>query len=272
MEAVIENENVRIAVSTFAAEIHSFCRKDKPIEYMWQGDPHYWSGRNPILFPHVMSPSSKKLLFDGEWFTVGNHGFARRSEFQVINEKKDSLLLVLTSNDKTLQEYPYRFELYVEYILRDYGVNADYRIVNCDSKTMPFGFGLHPAFNCPLDKRKSFEDYMVIFNSSEEELNGNTFYISRNIFYKYPTYHIQHLNSCSLDFTDGENGIHMEFPRFKKFALWTCEDKEADFICLEPLMQETDVNDNHTPFENRQDIIKLDPGKEYRANIIIDLI
>ena len=47
----IENEVAVVEVKTLAAEITSFYDKEKNIEHMWQGDPQFWAGRNPILFP-----------------------------------------------------------------------------------------------------------------------------------------------------------------------------------------------------------------------------
>ena len=47
-------------------------RKDKDIEYMWNGNPKYWANRNPILFPHVSAPSSKVLNFK-DWQKVVTH-------------------------------------------------------------------------------------------------------------------------------------------------------------------------------------------------------
>ena len=56
----IENEVAVVEVKTLAAEITSFYDKEKNIEHMWQGDPQFWAGRNPILFPlsliHIFFP------------------------------------------------------------------------------------------------------------------------------------------------------------------------------------------------------------------------
>ena len=62
----LENEIAIIQIDTHACEIASFKRKDKDIEYMWNGDPKYWANRNPILFPHVSAPSNKVLNFKGK--------------------------------------------------------------------------------------------------------------------------------------------------------------------------------------------------------------
>ena len=60
----IENEVAVVEVKTLAAEITSFYDKEKNIEHMWQGDPQFWAGRNPILFPMVGSTWTKDYQID----------------------------------------------------------------------------------------------------------------------------------------------------------------------------------------------------------------
>ena len=75
-EFTITNDAVTLSVSTKASEIHAF-HKNGGREWMWQGDPQFWSGRNPTLFPLVGSTYDKKLHIDGKTYAIGNHGFAR---------------------------------------------------------------------------------------------------------------------------------------------------------------------------------------------------
>ena len=50
-------------------------------EYIWNGDPAWWTGRNPLLFPIVGSLKEGTVRFDGRPYAMGRHGFARKSEF-----------------------------------------------------------------------------------------------------------------------------------------------------------------------------------------------
>ena len=94
----LENNTALLSVDTYACEIHSFRRKDKDIEYMWNGDPAFWSGRNPVLFPHVSSPKNKILNFKGKDHPVNNHGFCRRSEFEFVKQSDKSKFGVSNRN------------------------------------------------------------------------------------------------------------------------------------------------------------------------------
>ena len=51
----MQNDKVTVVIDEQASEIHSFKNNKTGIEYMWQGDPAFWKGRNPTLFPMVGS-------------------------------------------------------------------------------------------------------------------------------------------------------------------------------------------------------------------------
>ncbi|HFU4208964.1 TPA: aldose 1-epimerase family protein, partial [Streptococcus suis] len=46
----LKNENLTVQFSELGGQIISIKDKDG-IEYLWQGDPTYWSGQAPVLFP-----------------------------------------------------------------------------------------------------------------------------------------------------------------------------------------------------------------------------
>ena len=61
---IIENEKVRLEVVEHGGEIQSFYDLTHQLEYMWQGDAAFWSGKNPSLFPMVMIVRLKKVKRD----------------------------------------------------------------------------------------------------------------------------------------------------------------------------------------------------------------
>ena len=171
MVYTLENEVAVISIDTHACEIASFRRKDKDIEYMWNGDPQYWANRNPVLFPHVSAPENKILNFKGRDHKVNNHGFARNSEFEFVSQSDNALTFRLEDNDETYSQYPYHFVLQVKYTLTGNRVNIEYEILNKEDGKMYFGFGQHPAFNCSLDRNREFSDYRIEFDKDDVE-NG----------------------------------------------------------------------------------------------------
>ena len=256
----LENEEVILAVDTKACEIAGFRRKDKDIEYMWDGDPKYWSNRNPILFPHVSSPKDKILNFKGEDHKVNNHGVCRHAEFRFLEKGTDYLLFELEDNEETYAQYPYHFRMEVRYTLKDNQVSVDYTVYNEREEKLIFGFGLHPAFNCPLDPKKDFSDYRVEFEC--EDVEGSVLPLSYELFERYPTYVIHDPKSRRFTLTDGENSVIMETEEgFRIFALWT---PKAPFVCLEPWVNTLDDEPEIRVFENAKGNIVLDKGQEYR--------
>ena len=51
MNYTIENEDLRVVISSLGAEVQSVVRKSDDKELWWQGDPRFWDGRSPVLFP-----------------------------------------------------------------------------------------------------------------------------------------------------------------------------------------------------------------------------
>ena len=64
------------------------------LEYIWQGDPAFWSGQNPILFPTVGTLKEGRVEIGGRTCAMDRHGFARRTEFSVLTQGKDHITLL----------------------------------------------------------------------------------------------------------------------------------------------------------------------------------
>ena len=266
---IIENKRYKIEVKEAGAEVTSFYDKELDIEYIWSGDATYWSGRNPILFPIIGSSYNRKYMFNGELYEMGNHGFTRNSDFRFIEMTNDSLELCLESNSETLKQFPFHFKLQVRYQLTENELLIGYRIENCDDKTMPFNFGLHPAFNCPLEKEEGFEDYWIEF-SNEEILHGfgphedlaktKRLPLSYEAFEETPTWCYHNLLSSSVSYTNGTHGVKVGITGFPVLAIWT---PKAPFICIEPWKGLGRRLEEDLPFEERDAVLSLQPGKHF---------
>lgn len=247
----IENDLLTLSVSTTACEMHSLKRKGSDYEYLWNGDPTYWKGRNPLLFPQVSSTSTKTNIIDGKEYPMGNHGFARNSEFELVSDKNNKLVFLLKDNEETHKQYPFSFEIYVTYSLKENSVLIDYEVVNTNDRKMPFGFGLHPGFMCD----EGLKDSYVTFN------NGHEFKL--NFDQLYPTYFEEPMPSSATLHTNGHE-IKLDFDGFKHLALWS---PNGPFVCIEPWMN-LNVRDDR-PFEEREENIVLEPGASFKIGYSI---
>lgn len=163
MEYCIHNKFLKVRISTCSAEIQSICSKNGT-EYLWQGDPSYWAGRAPTLFPYVGRLTEQAYTYENQRYSMGIHGFTLDAEFRLEFLDENRLRLALSDSPETLKQYPFRFCLTVEYYLQGNRLGVCYQVENRDEKSMYFGLGGHPGFRVPLEAGKKFEDYYLEFS------------------------------------------------------------------------------------------------------------
>ena len=49
----LQNDRLSITVQAKGAELISLYNKTQHLEYMWSGDPAFWSKHSPVLFPII---------------------------------------------------------------------------------------------------------------------------------------------------------------------------------------------------------------------------
>ena len=106
----IESDQLAVEVSSLGAEMQSLTTRDGR-SWGWNGDPAFWTGRSPILFPIVGKAPDNKVLVDGRVYDMQQHGVARRSEFQLAESDASSCLHELVSTDASKAAYPFDFRL-----------------------------------------------------------------------------------------------------------------------------------------------------------------
>lgn len=272
---ILENAKVRLEISEDGAQIYSFIYKGDGLERIWNGDPTYWKQRNPILFPMVSNTPDKVQIFKGKEYHMGNHGFARYSEFSFVSQSDDTLVLRLQDSAETYEKYyPYHFKLEVTYHLLGAKLEILYRIKNDDEEEMPFGFGLHPAFRCPIADDEKFEDYHIEFSSLENG-EGYPYDLIKDhkiaLDYKYfdvmPTLLYQNLNSSTFTLSNGKRGVKVSAVGYPYLAIWT---PKAPFICIEPWMYRSSRDEVGIPFKDRSSVICLKPDKTFVCSYSIE--
>ena len=150
----IENDRLKAGFEAHGAELRSLVDKKTGEEYMWCGDPAFWGRVSPVLFPVVGNYRDKTSIYDGKEYHLSQHGFARDSEFEVVEQKNDSISFRLISNDKTKELYPFDFELTISYKLGKLldSLFVKWEVKNTDNRKIYFSIGGHPAFNLRNDE------------------------------------------------------------------------------------------------------------------------
>ena len=164
----ISNGTYTAQVDSLGAQLVSLKGPDG-WEYIWTGDPAYWTGHAPVLFPMVGGLRGGRAKIAGDWHQMGRHGFARHQEFALAEQGEGRLVLRLESNPATLEAYPFPCALTVAYTLTEDGYETAFTVENTGDKPMPYAIGGHPGFNIPVDEQAAFEDYVIRFEKEETQ-------------------------------------------------------------------------------------------------------
>ncbi|MBQ9859613.1 MAG: aldose 1-epimerase family protein [Clostridia bacterium] len=282
---ILENEKLKIKVSSMGAELQSIYRAETDTEYLWQGDPDFWSGRACNIFPVCGRMIEGKYTYAGGTYDMPIHGFARNMEWEVIHQKSNALTLQLQSNAETLAMFPWNFSLEMVYTLEEDTLSVATILHNLDEKTMLFAIGGHPGFNVPLTDGEKFDDYYVEFDEVCEPrllvLSDTCYYTGNTAPYpleegkRIPLHHRLFDNDAlffcntakgiALKSKTGERSVHMAFPDMKYIGLWHTRGADAPFVCIEPW---TSVPGWDRPgiaaFEDKPEMSTLEPQTIYR--------
>ena len=147
MNYEIKNEHIKAKIKSFGAELNSLQKCAEELEYIWQGDSKYWNRHSPILFPIVGRLKNDSYTYQNQKYNMTQHGFARDKEFEVIKNEADFMEFRLKSDEKTLEIYPFSFELYLSYKLEKNSLIVSYKVINKSDDKMLFSIGAHPVFN-----------------------------------------------------------------------------------------------------------------------------
>ena len=160
--AELKSEYLSVKFKTRGAELCSVKNKNGT-EFIWQANPDVWPRHAPVLFPIVGKLINNKYEYNNKTYELGQHGFARDLDFELI-EKTDTLCCFeLKTTHLTLSKYPFDFSLRIIYELRENVLITTYHINNPSENILPFSIGEHPGFMCLLLPGENFEDYYLEF-------------------------------------------------------------------------------------------------------------
>ncbi len=256
----LSNNKISASINTIGAELSRLEKNNK--NYIWTVDEVFWNKTSPILFPIVGKLKNDSYSIIGRTYELPRHGFARNFEFKVEHQTEDSVVFVLESNAETLQQFPFEFELKLEYRLTENGLEINYLVSNKSNEVMPFSIGAHPAFAI----NNGFDNYSLVFNHSEkmishqlknEQFDGSIREIEAKngkINLDYSLFEKDALvfkelksNEITLQHNN-EFVLKISFEGFPYLGIWT--KPNAPFLCIEPWCGLADnVNHNSAIFE-----------------------
>ncbi len=278
----IRNHAMTVTVDEMGAQLMSITAADGT-EYLWNGDPAYWSGRSPILFPYVGRLTNDRYTYGGREYEMTRHGFARRTEFSVLAQGKDHITLHMEDTAESRKGYPFAFHFDVSYVLEDNMLVIVYATENMDSKVLFFGVGGHPGFRVPLEAGKSFDDYRLTFDQPcrpNRVLLGESYMISGQEA-PYALENDVHLplhhdlfdhdaiilknfaRSVTLSAGEGSRGVSLACPKMRYLGVWHQPKTDAPYVCLEPWVSLPSREGVVEDLSQQFDLISLPPRQRY---------
>ncbi len=286
----LKNEVISIEVDSHGAELKSLKKLESGTEYMWCADAKYWGRTSPVLFPFVGSLKDKQFRTKGKTYPMSQHGFARDMEFELLSQKEDEIWFVLSSDEETLEKYPYAFILKLGYRIEGSRVEVLWQVENPGKETLPFSIGGHPAFNCPIDEGAKQTDYILDFGDVDEVvstrigegglvsgcmdvygLNDGKLAITENLFdHDALIIEDNQTDKVALCRKDGSPylTVTMEAPLF---GVWSPPGKNAPFVCLEPWYGRCDSEYFEETLEEREWGNSINPGEVWKASYFIEV-
>jgi galactose mutarotase-like enzyme len=263
--------------------------KAAQLEHLWQADAAIWPWHAPNLFPVVGQLINDELLVDGEAYHIARHGFARHSEFVLLESDEEHATYSLPNSEHTVHVYPYKFDFQVLYALIDNALRLTYKLISHDKKNIYFSVGGHPAFNVPFYPGENYEDYYLEFETEEKLVThsittegffsgethpiptpNNKLYLTRHLF-DNDALVFKDLKSREVCIKSDKHNksVSVEFPHFNYLGIWA--KTGANFVCIEPWLGCADTAGKHVDISRKEEIQKVKPGHVFEAAFFISI-
>ena len=287
----LTNNFLSIEVETLGAELSSLSTAAGD-EYLWQRSAGFWQKTSPLLFPIIGRLKDAAYNWQGQSYEMSTHGFASRSNFELINTSENSLQYCLKSSSETKEIYPFDFELLVTYKLQESSLEVEYSVNNTGKGVLPFSIGGHPGFSCNWQKDDCLENYYLHFSEKENAArmqvtpeglfgremipclqNSDRIDLNEELFDECLTLVFKDLKSKTVSLCHKQlpQKITMNISQFPYFGVWS--ESGADFVCLEPWLGFGDYDDHDLNFASKAGLIHLGSGEIHNSsfNTVIEL-
>lgn len=285
--------NVRIACGRLSAEIAPRGAELQRLtdagagELLWNGDPAFWTGRAPILFPIVGTLRGNRYRHDGQSYALGRHGFAKQRDFTLAESGGASALFRLVADAETRAVYPFDFTLEIGFALTGEALTITAKLRNEGAATMPASFGFHPALRWPLPYGGARSAHRLCFAEAEpapiRRIDGDgllrpegeaTPVAGRELGLRDSLFEDDALiflapNSRSLVYgAPGHAALSVEWD-LPDLGVWT--KPGAGYVCVEPWAGYSDPEGFAGPIEKKPGILLIAPREERRFTMRIAL-
>lgn len=270
----IQSKDLQVQISPKGAEIQAV-RDANGIERLWDGDPAFWTGRAPVLFPVAGSLREDTYILDGERHVLAKHGFARSSLFALETISDDSATFVLHGEGDS-PGFPFRYAFRAIYTVKGNALEVAYSCTSEDNRTFYYSTGAHEAYACP----EGIEAYELAFAIDEPlvrrvlagpylsgetqavQAEGGVLPLHTGLF-SNDTLVLADLQSRAVTLRSKLHGrtVQVDFADYPYLLIWSVPG--AKYICIEPWGNLPDAKDSDQQISHKLGMVALAPGKAH---------
>lgn len=286
----IKNDVLAVTLDSLGAVLHSILREGT--EYLYQGDPRFWSRRDANLFPCVGRLYQGHYLLEGLKYPMTTHGFCQNAAFEVTKQTDTTVRFTLHESPDPKAVYPFVFSFHVEYTLEGDKIIKTCRVENRDNKTMCFGLGSHPAFQVPLGGEGEFSDWFFEFptpsNPKQITFDHESWLLAeqrpayplrdgkrlplRHDLFDFDAIVLQDAPRCVTLRSEGsDQRVTVEYPQMPFVGFWHTPHTEAPFVCVEPWLSLPSHSTYMEDLQTQENLIRLPAGEDYENVITITI-
>jgi len=269
----IRGNAIEATVKADGAELCSL-KNAEGTELLWQAGPA-WPRHAPVLFPIVGRLKNDQLRHRGKTYQMTQHGFARDTRFEWVEQGVNSCKLALVDSEATRARYPFAFRLEVTYTV-EADLQVTFNITNTGAENLPASIGAHPAFNWPLLPGLAKEVYSLNFSDEEpapirrlegglmrakpepSPVSGKSLALSEQLF-EDEAIIIDQLASKSVRYAaDRGPSIEMCWQGLPQLGVWS-KPGGAAFLCIEPWHGFASPSDFDGEFADKPGLMHIAP-------------
>jgi galactose mutarotase-like enzyme len=283
----IRSDLLSAVISPLGAELQAL-RDEAGRDLLWDGDPAWWTGRAPILFPIVGAVADDTIRVDGKAYTLAKHGFARKTEWQLVERNEACATFRLEDSEATRAVYPFAFRLDLRFSIEGATLALTATLTNSGTGDLPASFGFHPALRWPLPYGGAKADHRVIFAAPEPApirridgaglmrpvpeptpVVGDTLAPDARLF-EDDAIIFDRLASRSLHYgAPGTRGLTIDFPDMPELGIW--QKPGAPYLCIEPWSGYADPQGYAGELREKPGILNLPRGSSHQFTMRISI-
>ena len=282
----IGSDRLTAEIGAHGAELRRL-RDEAGRDLQWDGDPAFWTGRAPILFPVIGCTAGGVIRVDGSTYNMPKHGFARDRTFAVAERSAEAATFRLGSDEKTRASYPFDFRLDIRFAIEGAALSVTAELANPGDVALPASFGFHPALRWPLPWGGARADHCICFEHDEPApirrigrdqlvrstpeptpVEGRTLVVRDALFEDDALIFDRPVSRAVTYGVPGGRMLRVSFPEMPLLGVWT--KPGAGFLCIEPWQGIADPEGFAGDYRDKPGVIEVAPGGSHRFSVRID--